>query len=136
MLKNGSKKILIADNDEVILIALEHTLETEGYDTAVALSAEEIFWMLSRANFDLVVLDDYLSDKDSFEILARFQQAEIRPAVVVTHHRYPAQEEQERLRSLGASAFVSKRAHADLTHIIRFLLQPQKGCRGDSSRAS
>jgi DNA-binding response OmpR family regulator len=91
MLKNGSKKILIADNDEVILIAFEHTLETEGYDTAVALSAEEIFWMLSRANFDLVVLDDYLSDKDSFEVLARFQQAEIRTAVVVTH-RIPSRD--------------------------------------------
>jgi len=78
MLKNCSKKILIADNDEDVLIAFEHALETAGYDTAVALNADEIFWMLSRTKFDLVVLDDYLSDEDCFAVLARLQQVGIR----------------------------------------------------------
>jgi len=29
---NGSKKILIADNDEEVVIAFEHALETAGYE--------------------------------------------------------------------------------------------------------
>jgi DNA-binding NtrC family response regulator len=135
MPENGSKKILIADNDEEILIAFEHALETAGYVTAVALNAEEMFWMLSRADFALVVLDDYFSDEDCSAVLARFQITGIRPPVVVTHHRYPTYGVQEKLRTLGASAFVNKRALAGLPHIAHFLLQSQKPGNDEFRRA-
>jgi len=131
MFENGSRRILIADNDENVLIALERTLETAGYDTSLAFDARGIYRTVSNSTFDLVVLDDYLSDKDSFEVLARFQTAGILLPVVVTHHRYPAPEDQQRLRSLGASAFINKRAHSELVHIVRFLLQPQRGCEDE-----
>jgi len=127
MVVSGSRRILIADNDEDVLIALERTLETEGYDTSLAFDAEGIYRTLSNSPFDLVVLDDYLSDKDSFEVLAHFHTAGIWRPVVVTHHRCPTPEDQERLRSLGASAFINKRAHSEHVHIVRFLLQLQRG---------
>jgi PleD family two-component response regulator len=36
-------KILIADNDEHVLMELERALEDEGYDTAVTVSREAAF---------------------------------------------------------------------------------------------
>jgi DNA-binding response OmpR family regulator len=56
-------KILIADNDEDVLLALERALENEGYDTAVTVSGEVAFRILNTGAFDLLVLDDYLSDR-------------------------------------------------------------------------
>ena len=133
---NDRKKILIADNDEGLLIAFEHALETAGYDTAVALNAGEMFSMLSRTRFDVVVLDDYLSDEGCFGVLARLQQAGVRPAVVVTHHRFPPHEVQEQLRSLGVCAFVNKRVRVGLPRIVDFLLQAQKGSNDGFNRTT
>jgi len=58
------RRILLADNDEDVLLALERTLEDRGYATATALSHPEACKLLAQARFDLWVLDDYLSDKD------------------------------------------------------------------------
>jgi CheY-like chemotaxis protein len=63
------RRILLADNDEDVLVALERTLEDGGYATATALSHAEASKLVSQGTFDLCVLDDYLSDKDSIQVL-------------------------------------------------------------------
>ena len=70
-------KILIADNDEDVLVALEQALEDEGYDTAVTVSREVAFQVLSTGAFDLLVLDDYLSDQHCVQVLTHFRRAGI-----------------------------------------------------------
>ena len=122
-------KVLIADNDEHVLLALEWTLESEGYDTVVALDDEEALRILTQNACDLVVLDDYLSEKDSREILADFRHAGIRPMVVITYHRLPSLDTRYSLESLGVSAFVSKQAQSELVHIVRYLLEPHSRFR-------
>ena len=83
-------KILIADNDEDVLMELERVLEDEGYDTAVTVSREAAFQVLSTGAFDLLVLDDYLSDQHCVQVLTHFRRAGIQPIVVVTYHRLPS----------------------------------------------
>jgi DNA-binding response OmpR family regulator len=117
-------KVLIVDNDEDILLALEWTLESEGYDTAVAVTDDEIVKILAQDSCDLLVLDDYLSEKDCVEVLAALRQAGIRPMVVITYHRFPSADMRQRLQSLGVSAFINKHAHSELVHMVRHLLQP------------
>lgn len=107
-------KILIADNDEDVLLGLERALEDEGYDTAVTVSREAAFQVLSTGAFDLLVLDDYLSDQHCVQVLTHFRGAGIQPMVVVTYHRFPSRSEREQLRSLGVSTLVDK-AHTDRT---------------------
>jgi DNA-binding NtrC family response regulator len=117
-------KVLIADNDADVLLALEWTLESEGYDTLLALNDEEAMRILTQDACDLVVLDDYLSEKDSGQILVDFRHAGIRPLVVITYHHFPSLDTRYSLESLGASAFVSKQAPSELVHIVRYLLEP------------
>lgn len=119
-----AQKVLIADNDEDVLLALEWTLESEGYDTVVALTNDEVERILSQDSCDLLVMDDYLSEKDSVQVLSAFRQAGIRPMVVITYHRFPSTDTRQKLESLGVSAFISKGAHSELVHIVRYLLQP------------
>ena len=82
-------KILIADNDEDVLVALEQALEDEGYDTAVTVSGDLAFQILSTGVFDLLVLDDYLSDRHCIQVLTHFQSVGMKPLVVVTYHQLP-----------------------------------------------
>jgi CheY-like chemotaxis protein len=124
MSNNGAGKILIADNDEHVLIALEHSLENGGYSTVTAVSHEETRKLLREEGFDLCVLDDYLSDRDSIQVLREVRRTGKMPLVVVTYHRFPGPREEEQLRSLGVSAFVNKEAHSELVDIVSHLLQP------------
>jgi CheY-like chemotaxis protein len=126
------RRILLADNDEDVLVALERTLEDRGYATVTALSHEEASNLLSRDTFDLCVLDDYLSDKDSIQVLTEFQQTGTTPIVIVTYHRFPLPHEEKQLRALGVSALVNKRAQAELAQMVDQLLEPMTArYRGD-----
>ncbi|HKS75523.1 MAG TPA: response regulator [Terriglobales bacterium] len=55
-------KILIVDDDEAVLITLERLLEGEGYRTVTAWSGEEALEAAQSGRFDLVLLDEHLSD--------------------------------------------------------------------------
>lgn len=125
MAPNERPKILIADDDEDILVALERALEDEGYATTTAVNHEEASNLLSQETFDLLVLDDSLSDKDSIEVLMELRHLERMPLVVVTFHSLFGARRANRLRLLGVSAFVSKRAQSDLVEVVHHLLEPR-----------
>jgi len=104
------RRILVADNDEEVLVALERTLENGGYVTTTAVNHAEASQLLSRGGFDLFVLDDYLSDADSIHVLTELRRRRISPLVIVTYHHFPELHQEKQLRALGVSALVSKRA--------------------------
>lgn len=119
-------RILILDNDEDVLLNLERVLENEGYTTATAVNYKQAEMLLLQRSFDLLVLDDHLSDRDSIEVVGELRCSElVPPFVLVTYHRHPAREEQARLRILGVSAVISKVAHDELTKAVRSLLAPR-----------
>jgi DNA-binding response OmpR family regulator len=121
-------KILIADNDEDVLVALERALEDEGYDTAVTVNGDVAFQILSTGVFDLLVLDDYLSDRHCIQVLTHFQSVGMKPLVVVTYHRLPSRAERKQLRTLGVSTLVNKRAPIELVRTVHYLLRPLGRC--------
>ena len=121
---NDAGKILVVDNDEDVLVALERALEERGYATTVVLSGAEACKLLSEGGFDLLVLDDYLSDRDSVQTLTECRSAGIGLLAVVTYHRFPSIDQAARLRELGVRALIDKRAHSDLIEIVDHLLTP------------
>jgi two-component system, NtrC family, nitrogen regulation response regulator NtrX len=125
MTENHAGTILVVDNDEDVLIALERVLEEKGYATTLAVSSAEACKLLSEGSFDLLVLDDFLSDRDSVQTLAECKSAGISSLVIVTYHRLPSLDEETRLRELGVRALVDKRAHRALIEIVDHLLTPR-----------
>jgi two-component system, NtrC family, nitrogen regulation response regulator NtrX len=124
---NHAGTILVVDNDEDVLIALERVLEEKGYATTLAVSGAEASKLLSKWRFDLLVLDDYLSDRDSVQTLAECRSAGLSSLVIVTYHRLPSLDEEARLRELGVTALVNKRAHRELIEIVDHLPTPRWG---------
>jgi len=90
MTGNKSGRILLADDDEDVLWALEHRLENGGHSTVSVLNYEDASSILSRTTFDLLVLDDYLSDKDSIQSLTEFRRSGTTMLVIVTYYRFPS----------------------------------------------
>jgi len=124
-------RILILDNDADILLELERVLESDGYSTETAINYEQASALLMQQRFDLLVLDDHLSDRDCIQSVVDLQCTDlIPPFVVVTYHSPPSQGQRARLWILGVSALINKHAHDELAQTVRAMLG-----RGDVARS-
>jgi CheY-like chemotaxis protein len=106
-------KILIVDDDEEALIALERLLEGEGYHTTTAWSAKEALALSDRVKFDLLLVDEHGADVNFDALLAELRQRQPGALPLVLHNG--------RGRSLNALAHraVCKWRHAEVTDGIR-----------------
>ena len=77
------QRILIVDDDEHLLMALQTLLEQDGYDTSTAWSGQEALDKLRSSKFDLVLLDEALPDVPSSDILRRIRGMQVQPWVIV-----------------------------------------------------
>ncbi len=122
--KSDRKQILIVDDDEHVLIALEGLLEDEAYHTTTAWSGEEALRWLKSKPFDLVLLDDCLPDMNSSDILRNIQGMGIRPLVIVMQAR-PLPGALSRFGSLGACAVIGKwTPRCEIAQAVRTCLVP------------
>jgi CheY-like chemotaxis protein len=55
-------RILIVDDDQDVLIKLEHLLESEGYRTVTAWSGKEALALSETVDFDLLLVDEHVGD--------------------------------------------------------------------------
>ena len=122
--KKGKKSILIVDDDELVLMTLEALLESQGYDTTTVWSGCEALELVRSKPFDLVLLDDYLPDLDSEEILRQIQHMAIQPLVIVMQAK-PMFDAKRRLASLGAADVVGKwMPRREISQAVRNCLAP------------
>jgi DNA-binding response OmpR family regulator len=82
---NGSKKILIVEDDESITLGLEMNLRAEGYEVTVAVDGESGLSRAVQDGFDLVVLDVMLPKMNGFEVLRALRERnKIVPVVMLS----------------------------------------------------
>ncbi len=84
---NLGKRLLIVDDDERSLIVLEGLFESRGYDTVTAWGGKEALKLLRSRDFDLVLLDDFLPDTASKEILKAIRRLPVQPLVALLKGR-------------------------------------------------
>ena len=83
-------KILVVEDDPLMLSALEILLEDEGYDVTTASSGMEAIEKAKEENFDLVVSDVRMAEMDGIETLSNVkqQQPDAR-SIVITGYASP-----------------------------------------------
>jgi CheY-like chemotaxis protein len=114
------KRILISDCDEEVLIALEHWLEDQGFDTTTAWSTEESLRLLNQKDFDLVLAADHPPELDC-EILLRNAPGKGIPVVALASRpRHPFAE--QRLLALGAQRVVHKWEPSEVQRAVEDLI--------------
>ncbi len=67
-------RILIVDDEQELCEILQYNLETEGYEVATALSAEEALEM-DIASFDLLLLDVMMGEMSGFQLAKELKSA-------------------------------------------------------------
>jgi len=63
-----SDKILVVDDDILVLEALEKLLESSGYQVRVATRGQEALEILDKERFDLLILDVVMPKMTGFDV--------------------------------------------------------------------
>jgi two-component system alkaline phosphatase synthesis response regulator PhoP len=100
-------RILIAEDEPGIALALEDDLTMEGYQVDVAVDGPSAARMAREGNYDAILLDVMLPGKDGFEVCRELRRAGIQTPIMMLTAR--AQEAEKVLGlELGADDYVTK----------------------------
>ena len=78
------KKILLVDDEPLILKGLKYSLEQDGYQTEAAMDGEEALEMFFAGSYDLVLLDVMLPGVDGIEVCQRIRERSNVPIIMLT----------------------------------------------------
>src|SRR6266542_2987266 len=99
-----TKRILICDDDPVILRLLQVNLELEGYDVMSAHHGEEALELASKEVPDLVILDIMMPRLDGYQTAERLKSQESTKQVPIIFVSAKAQQSDiERGKSYGVA---------------------------------
>jgi DNA-binding response OmpR family regulator len=116
-------RILVVEDEAKVANALKEGLENEGYSVDIARTGEEGFFRISEQDYDLVLLDLMLPERDGFDVLRTLRKGDNQITVLVLTARDAVE---DRVRGLDAGAddyMVKPFAFAELLARIRALLR-------------
>lgn len=99
-----AKRILLVDDEPLILKGLTYTLEQEGYETDIAMDGEEALSKFMAHPYDLVLLDVMLPRMNGFEVMGRLPDDQ--PVIFVTART--GLDDRLRGLNLGADDYIVK----------------------------
>ena len=102
--------ILIVDDDTSVLDVMSEMLRLEGHQVTVAENGEQAVSCVSRDEFDLVITDLIMPEKEGLETIAdiRRQYAEIPIIAISGGGRLGPNDYLETARFIGANATLAK----------------------------
>lgn len=122
----GREKILLVDDEDMILDTCSRLLAKHGYATLTALTGKEALEIYARhANsIDLVIIDMIMPDMNGRELFDRFKK--INPSVkTVLSSGYSLNEQAQNILDRGCDGFIQKPYNIiQLSELIRKIMKP------------
>ena len=123
-----NRKILVVDDDPIVLESCRRILESEEYLVVCVPSADDAFDNLEMGYFDLMIMDIKMPQQDGFYLLGKVKEKwpldrflEL-PVLVMTG--YPTQETLRELKKSGVRQFIPKPFTPDeLSAAVRKILE-------------
>jgi DNA-binding response OmpR family regulator len=121
--------VLVAEDDEDILLLVATRLKRDGYDVVTARSGAEALALLQERRPEVAVLDIGMPPPDGLEIVRRVRRdAELRGTRLLLLTAKAQESDIRRGLEAGADAYVSKPfSPADLSARVKDLLAPDDG---------
>jgi len=116
----GRKRVLIVDNDELLLIALEALLRSAGCEVASAREAEEALHLLHRRRPNLILWGPAPSESASEEMLKQFHAVAPDVPVIVMQGTGARYDSSDRYRCFGVWSIVSKREPERIMALLKY----------------
>ncbi|HYB21754.1 MAG TPA: response regulator [Thermodesulfobacteriota bacterium] len=104
-----AKKILVVDDDEMVLIAIQELLTPLGFSMTIMSNGPGALEKAAGERFDLVILDVIMPEMDGFEVCRRIRRMEFyteTPIVMLTAKS--AEEDKQRGMEAGANLYLPK----------------------------
>ncbi|WP_430883065.1 response regulator transcription factor [Fusibacter sp. JL216-2] len=79
-----SEKILIVDDEPILLKGLKFSLEQDGYNVETAVDGNEAFEKIMNNSYELVVLDLMLPEIDGLEVCKKVRESSMVPIIILT----------------------------------------------------
>ena len=104
-----AKRILIVDDDELVLMALDELLTPEGYEVDTVNRGSEALKKLDQNCYDLMVLDLIMPEMDGLELCKKIRERDECKETPILFLTAKSREE-DRVQGLevGANLFLSK----------------------------
>ncbi len=122
-----AKRILLVDDEPLIIKGLKYTLEQEGYETLSAMDGEEALNVFFSNSVDLVLLDVMLPKLDGIQVCQRIRESSNVPIIMLTAKG----EDMDKILGLeyGADDYMTKpfnilEVKARIKNILRRASQP------------
>ena len=77
-------RILVVDDEKLLVKGIKFNLETEGYHVDVAYDGEEAVDLARNGNFDLIILDVMMPKLDGLEACMRIREFSTVPVIMLT----------------------------------------------------
>ncbi|MEK7519580.1 MAG: response regulator [Patescibacteria group bacterium] len=104
-----AKKVLIVEDEEIIVDLLQKKLKNEGYDALVARDGDEGLKVMRKSNPDLILLDILMPKMSGLEVMAEMQKDERLkkiPIIVISNSGQPV--EIDKAQRFGAKDWLVK----------------------------
>lgn len=104
-----AKKILLVEDEEIIINLLQRKLQKEGYEVCVARNGEDGLEAMRKEEPDLILLDVIMPKLGGFEVMEEMNKSpELKkiPVVVISNSGQPV--ELDRAKALGAKDWLIK----------------------------
>lgn len=109
MSKLSSKRILLVDDEESILLLFQTIFDIYGYDAHFLTSSENVVATAMAIEPDLIILDVAMSDKDGYEVCKELRQNEFcRKIPIIMITALSLNQDKKRGFECGANAFIFK----------------------------
>lgn len=104
-----AKKILLVEDEEIMINLLEKKLTQEGYDVTVAVNGEEGLEKMKEQKPDVVLLDIIMPKKGGFEVMEEMNKDPVLkevPVIIISNSGQPV--ELDKAKELGAKDWLIK----------------------------
>ena len=104
-----AKKIILIEDEELMVTLLQRKLTQDGYEVSVARNGEDGLKSMREARPDLVLLDIIMPRKGGFEVMEEMQKdKDLKgiPVIVISNSGQPV--EIDRAQKLGAKDWLIK----------------------------
>ncbi|MBN2854457.1 response regulator [Patescibacteria group bacterium] len=107
MAQSKVKKILIAEDDRPISMALELKLKNSGFKTKVVTNGDEAMDELASGKFDIILLDLMMPKKDGFTFLEEAKEKNLKTPIIILSN-LSQEADMKKAKELGAVDYFVK----------------------------